>query len=188
PYTPVHRPEQHQQVNQPPPNPHPLPPSPCTPLVHQPERLEQSNEHHLILHACANKERDEMKRCLNECCKANCCGDHTAAKDFSKQGKKHKQKIEQLNTEASDWIYHSQPGEIDLHCLHVKEAIVHTNCALKEAKRQVDTKIKIIVGKGLHSEGQEARVRPAIKGLMCKYHLVAKFDPSNSGILVIKLN
>ncbi|KAK0502594.1 hypothetical protein EDD18DRAFT_1065031 [Armillaria luteobubalina] len=45
-----------------------------------------------------------------------------------------------------------------------------------------------IVGKELHSEGREARVRLVIKGLMHKYQLVAEFDPSNFGVLVVELN
>ncbi len=34
--------------------------------------------------------------------------DRAAAKDLSKQGKFHKQKMEQLNKEASSWIYLGQ--------------------------------------------------------------------------------
>ncbi|KAK0219027.1 hypothetical protein IW262DRAFT_1073499 [Armillaria fumosa] len=133
-----------------------------------------------------------MKRCLNERRKANRRGDHAAAKDFSKQGKNHKQKMEQLNTEASDQIYHEnnrdcRPGEIDLHRLHVKEAIARTDAALEEATRRGDSQIRIIVGKGLHSEDGEAKLGPAIKSLMRKYQLIAEFDPSNSGVLVVKL-
>jgi DNA-nicking Smr family endonuclease len=134
-----------------------------------------------------------MARCKSESQDAYNRGDHAAAKDLSKQGKNHKQKMEQLNKDASDWIYHEnnrdcRPGEIDLHRLRVKEAIARTDTALEEAKRRGDSEIRLIVGKGLHSEGGAAKVRPAIKGLMRKYKLVAEFDPSNSGVLVVELN
>ncbi|SJL10223.1 uncharacterized protein ARMOST_13607 [Armillaria ostoyae] len=134
-----------------------------------------------------------MERCFNESREAYSRGNGAAAKELSKQGKNHKQKMEQLNKEASDWIYlennrDCRPGEIDLHRLRVKEAIAHTDTALEEAKRRGDSEIRLIVGKGKHSEGREARLRPAIKRLMHKYQLVAEFDPSNSGVLVVELN
>ncbi|KAK0485402.1 hypothetical protein EDD18DRAFT_1017876, partial [Armillaria luteobubalina] len=81
-----------------------------------------------------------------------------------------------------------RPGEIDLHRLCVKKAIAHTDASLEEAMQYSIESESSMIGKGLYSEGQEARVRPAIRGLMCKYHLVTEFDPSNSGILVVKLN
>ncbi|SJL10230.1 uncharacterized protein ARMOST_13614 [Armillaria ostoyae] len=101
--------------------------------------------------------------------------------------------MEQLNKEASNWIYlennrNRKPGEIDLHGLYVKEAIAYTDTALEEAKLRSDSEIRLIVCKGLHSEGGAAKVGPAIKNLMRKYQLVAEFDPSNSGVLVVKLN
>ncbi|SJL06962.1 uncharacterized protein ARMOST_10304 [Armillaria ostoyae] len=46
----------------------------------------------------------------------------------------------------------------------------------------------LIVGKGLHCEDGEAKLRPAIMGLMRKYQLAAEFDPSNSGVIVVELN
>ncbi|SJL14323.1 uncharacterized protein ARMOST_17779 [Armillaria ostoyae] len=100
--------------------------------------------------------------------------------------------MEQLNKEASNWIYlennrNRKPGEIDLHGLYVKEAIAYTDAALEEAKLRGDSEIRPIVGKGLHSGGA-AKVGPAIKELMRKYQLVAELDPSNSGVLVVKLN
>ncbi|SJL06969.1 uncharacterized protein ARMOST_10311 [Armillaria ostoyae] len=205
PYTPpVHQPEQHQPVYQPPPHrpppsqsyrpsPH-RPQSPHGPPKHEDDNQEdQPNEYHLVLRERANKEADEMERCLNESREAYRRGDGAAAKDLSKQRRYHKQKMEQLNKEASDWIYlennrDCRPGEIDLHRLRVKEAIARTDTALEEAKRRGDSEIRIIVGKGLHSERGEARLGPAIKGLMRRYQLVAEFDPSNSGVLVVKLN
>ncbi|PBK87768.1 DUF1771-domain-containing protein [Armillaria gallica] len=147
----VHQPEQHQPVYQPPPHrplpsqsyrssPH-RPPSPHGPPKHEDDnQQDQPNEYHIDrLRACTNEERDEMARCLGESHEAYIRGDRAAAKDLSNQWKNHKQKMEQLNKEASNWIYlekncHSKPGEIDLHGLYVKEAIAYTDAALEEAK------------------------------------------------------
>ncbi len=49
-----------------------------------------------------------MARCFIESREAFSRGDRAAAKVLSNQGKNHKQKMEQLHKEASDWIYHGQ--------------------------------------------------------------------------------
>ncbi|PBK94671.1 Smr-domain-containing protein [Armillaria gallica] len=201
PYTPpVHQPEQHRPVYQPPPSP-PLPsqsssyrpPSPHGLPTHEDANQQDHPNEYTGFRVRATKEKDEEKRCLNESRKAYIHGDHAAAKDLSKQAKNHRKKMEQLNKEASNRVYlennrNRKPGKIDLHGLHVKEAIAHTDAALKEAKRRGDSEIRIIVGKGLHSEGGEARIKPAIMALMRKCRLVAELDPSNSGILIVKFN
>ncbi|KAK0219038.1 hypothetical protein IW262DRAFT_1256787, partial [Armillaria fumosa] len=147
------------------------------------------NEYYIGLRARANKEGDEMGRCFSESRDAYCRGDRASAKVLSNQGKIHRQNMQQLNKEASNWIYLGQkPGEIDLHGLYVKEAIAYTDAALEEAKLRGDSEIRLIVGIGLHSEDGEAKLRPAIKGLMRKYQLSAEFDPSNCGVIVVGLN
>ncbi|SJL14333.1 uncharacterized protein ARMOST_17789 [Armillaria ostoyae] len=205
PYTPpVHQPEQRQPVFQPPPyrlppsqsyrsSPHRSPSPHGLPTHEDDNQEDHPNEYYIGLRARANKEGDEMARCFSESHDTYDRGDRAAAKDLSNEGENHKQKMEQLNKEASNWIYHennrdSKPGEIDLHGLYVKEAIAYTDAALEEAKLRGDSEIRLIVGKGLHSEGGEPKVGPAIKDLMHTYQLVAEFDPSNSGVLVVELN
>ncbi|KAK0480422.1 hypothetical protein EDD18DRAFT_1086021, partial [Armillaria luteobubalina] len=154
------------------------------------DQTDRSDEYYSGLRARANKEGDEMAKCFSGSHEAFDRGDHAAAKDLSNQGKDHKQKMEQLNKEASTWIYRGQPpGEIDLHGLYVKEAITYTDTALAEAWLRKDSEIRLIVGKGLHAKNGEAKLGPAIiEELMRKYQLVAELDPSNSGVLIVKLN
>ncbi|KAK0184058.1 hypothetical protein F5146DRAFT_1006865 [Armillaria mellea] len=183
PYAPtVYQPEQHQPVSQPSPHQPPLsqssqpspdrPPSPHGPPKHE-NQQDRPNDHYDGLRARAKKEGDEMARCFKESREVYSRGDRAAAKvlHFSVENNRDR-----------------TPGEIDLHGLYVKEAIAYTDTALKEAKLRGDSEIRLIVGKGSHSEGGEAILRPAIKGLMHKYQLVAEFDPSNSGVLIVKLN
>ncbi|KAK0219025.1 hypothetical protein IW262DRAFT_1298121 [Armillaria fumosa] len=204
-YTPpVHKPEQYQPVYQPPPprpppsqsyrpSPRRPPPPPEPPTYEDDDQADRPDDYYSGLRARANREGDEMARCFSESHDAYDRRDHTAAKDLANQGKGHKRKMEQLNKEASSWIYlennrSRQPGEIDLHGLYVKEAIAYTDIALEEAKFRGDSEIRFIVGRGLHSEDGEARLGPAIEKLMCENHLVAKFDPSNCGVLIVKLD
>lgn len=63
----------------------------------------------------------------------------------------------------------SRPDELDLHGLFVKEAIQKTDQAIVEAQQRGDSQIRIIVGKGLHSEGSVAKLKPAVEELMTKY-------------------
>lgn len=41
----------------------------------------------------------------------------------------------------------SQPGEVDLHGLYVKEAIAFTERSIQEAQNRGDTQINLIVGR-----------------------------------------
>ncbi|KAK0472439.1 hypothetical protein IW261DRAFT_1424269 [Armillaria novae-zelandiae] len=201
-YTPpVHH---HQPLHRPPPprlppsqsyrpSPHRPPPPPEPPTHEDDDQADRSDEYYNGLRARANKEGNEMARCFSESHEAYDRKDHAAAKDLANQGKDHKQRMEQLHKEASNWIYlennrGKQPGEIDLHGLYVKEAIVYTDAALKKARFRGDSEIRLIVGKGSHSEGGIAKVRLAIEELMRKYQLVAELDPSNSGVLIVELN
>lgn len=133
-----------------------------------------------------------MARAFQESHEAYARGDGAGAKELSNQGKDHQRKMEQLNKQASDWIFvennkDSNPGEIDLHGLYVKEAIAHTDDAIEQAKRKGDSEIHLIVGKGLHSQGGVAKIKPAIESLMQKHQLVAELDPHNAGVLIVYL-
>ena len=46
-----------------------------------------------------------MAKCFSQSHEAYNNGDHAAAKEFSNLGKEHQRKMEELNKEASDWIY-----------------------------------------------------------------------------------
>jgi hypothetical protein len=46
------------------------------------------------------------------------------------------------------------------------EAIFFTERAVSDARRRGDSKIHLIVGKGLHSQGGVAKLKPAIEELM----------------------
>jgi hypothetical protein len=79
----------------------------------------------------------------------------------------------------------SRPNEIDLHGLNVKEAVERTEQAIQAAQQRGDPSIHrlvgkylvayllrisadMFVGKGLHSQGQVAKIKSAIEDLMIK--------------------
>jgi len=146
----------------------------------------------MALRAQANEEGDQMARCFAESHEAYERGDGAAAKQLSNQGKSHQAKMNSFNKQASDWIFvennkDSKAGEIDLHGLYTKEAIERTDKALEEAKQRGDTELHLIVGKGLHSQGQVAKIKPAIVSLMQKHQLAADLDPHNAGVLIVQI-
>ncbi|KAF8200863.1 hypothetical protein BJ912DRAFT_947450 [Pholiota molesta] len=80
-----------------------------------------------------------------------------------------------------------KPGEIDLHGLYVKEAISRADQAIQSAKLRGESQLNLIVGKGLHSSGGIAKIKPAIDDLIQKHQLTAELDPNNSGVLIVYL-
>ncbi|GJE95850.1 DUF1771 and SMR domain-containing protein [Phanerochaete sordida] len=156
-------------------------------------QVNQANTHYTELRARANEEGDAMAKAFQESHEAYQGGDGALAKELSNKGKRHQAEMERLNREAAEWIFiknneDSKPGEVDLHGLYVKEAITYTDRAIQEAKSRGDSEVHIIVGKGLHSKGGAAKIKPAIEDLMQKHQLVAELDPNNSGVLIVSLD
>ncbi|PVF94052.1 DUF1771-domain-containing protein [Serendipita vermifera] len=190
------RPQQqqpHKPTYSPPPGQHTTgrPPRPLHQRVDE-NQVNQHNEHYLDLRKQANQAGDAMGRAFEESKRAYEGGDGARAKQLSEEGKRHKAEMEKLNRQASDWIYHanntdSAPNEVDLHGLYVKEAIERTEEAIQAAQQRGDPDIHLIVGKGLHSQGHVAKLKPAIQDLIVKYQLAAALDPNNAGVLIVQL-
>jgi len=134
-----------------------------------------------------------MARCFEQSHLAYSNGDKAGAKNLSNEGKEHQRKMGALNKQASDWIFiennkDSKPEEVDLHGLYVKEAIERTDRAIEDAKRRGGSELRFVVGKGLHSQGGAAKIKPAIEELMQKHQLLAEVDPHNLGVLIVQIN
>ncbi|KIM69735.1 hypothetical protein SCLCIDRAFT_19526 [Scleroderma citrinum Foug A] len=135
-----------------------------------------TREHYTTLRSRAIQEGDLMAQCYRQSQEAYQRGDRALAKQLSEEGGIHKQKMEKLNTSASAWIFRGwtkltdmknrEVGEVDLHDLYVKEAIAYAEKAIEKARKQGTSKIRLIVGKGLHSERNEAKIKPALEEFM----------------------
>ncbi|KAG6856103.1 hypothetical protein H0H87_007439, partial [Tephrocybe sp. NHM501043] len=166
---------------------------------HKPQKYEdlnqinQSNDFYVNLRSRANEEGDAMAKCFEQSHQAYTRGDGAEAKALSNRGKGHQRQMELFNKQAADWIFvennkDSKPGEIDLHGLYVKEAIERTDEAIQTTKRRGDSELRLIVGKGLHSKGGSAKIRPAIEELMQRHQLLAELDSNNAGVLIVQIN
>ncbi|KAG6907902.1 hypothetical protein DXG01_006957 [Tephrocybe rancida] len=201
--------EQNQQYPQQQPQQYPQTHPQYPPATHQKPRpqkhedlnqLNQSDDFYANLRARANEEGDAMAKAFEQSHEAYSRGDGATAKTLSNRGKEHQRHMELLNKQAADWIFiennkDSKPGEIDLHGLHVKEAISRTDDAIEAAKRRGDSELHLIeplvdnsAGKGLHSKGGSAKIKPAVEELLQKHCLLAKLDPDNAGVLIVQIN
>lgn len=77
-------------------------------------------------------------------------------------------------------------NEIDLHGLYVKEASQKVEEAIQQCQRNGEDHLVIIVGKGLHSPGQIAKLKPAIIDLVKKYNVSCQPNIPNPGCLYIE--
>ncbi|KAK4685551.1 hypothetical protein P7C73_g4596, partial [Tremellales sp. Uapishka_1] len=171
------------------------PQSPSTPHGHQNHNQDQvnaSNPQYVNLRNQARHEGDLAHQAFAASQQAYQSGDGARAHELSTQGKQHQQRKEQLDDQAQNWIFtenneQSQAGTIDLHGLYVKEAIEETEKAIQNAQGQGLTTLRVIVGKGIHSQGHVAKIKPAVEDLMVRYNLTAHIDPSNTGVLLVNL-
>ncbi|WOO86147.1 Smr domain-containing protein [Vanrija pseudolonga] len=140
----------------------------------------------------ARREGDQAHKAFADSQNAYKSGDGARAKQLSEQGKQHQANQQRLDGQASDWIFRennkTQPhGTIDLHGLYVKEAIERVESAIADGQRSGAQELRVITGKGIHSQNHQAKIKPAVEQLMQKYNLAAEIDPRNTGVLVVYL-
>ncbi|KAG0692228.1 hypothetical protein DFH29DRAFT_839968, partial [Suillus ampliporus] len=62
-----------------------------------------------------------------------------------------------------------RPNTVDLHRLYVPEALSYFEKAVKEAQEHRESLLRVIVGKGNHSDGNIPKIKPAIQGRGKRY-------------------
>jgi len=181
-YPPPSRPPHHEQPEQ---KPHRKP--------FQNDYLANAqNPEYLALRQRADKAYDEMRESFAASQRAYDSGDGARAKELSNEGKAHRAEGERAEKVAAEWLFQENnkgrdQDEIDLHGLRVKEAIERTDNAIVNARQNGHSELRLIVGKGLHSENHVAKIKPAIEELMQKHNIVAEIDPDNAGVLIVYL-
>lgn len=77
---------------------------------------------------------------------------------------------------------------LDLHGLHVTEAIAQTDARIAECRKQGVDHLTIIVGRGSHSVDGVAKLRPAVMQMMGKYGVSVTPDKPNVGCIYVELD
>lgn len=73
-----------------------------------------------------------------------------------------------------------------MHGLYVKEASAKVEEAIRRCEQNGEKDLVIIVGKGLHSPGQIAKLKPAIIELVKKYNVSCQPNIPNPGCLYVE--
>ncbi|KAI0028801.1 hypothetical protein K488DRAFT_57756, partial [Vararia minispora EC-137] len=76
---------------------------------------------------------------------------------------------------------------IDIHRLRVREALRQTEIAIRDTLIAGGTQLRVIVGRGNHSQNKLPALKLALMAEMQSHHLNADVDPSNPGVLVVSL-
>lgn len=124
-------------------------------------------------------------------------GMKTAAAYYAHIGNLHSVKLREANQRASEKILEAQNAHrkdancLDLHLLHVPEAISATQAFLHERQRVLiargirQMEVSLITGRGAHSAGGQAILKPSIKEHLQKHGY--SFYEANSGMLRVVL-
>ncbi|OJA08021.1 hypothetical protein AZE42_08013 [Rhizopogon vesiculosus] len=94
-----------------------------------------------------------------------------------------------LNKEASKKIFQennerSPLNTVDLHGLYVTEAEFYFKRTVEEDWDRTQS-LRVIVGRGNHSDGNTPKIKPAIQVLGEKLGMTVDVDPGNDGCLVV---
>lgn len=140
----------------------------------------------------ARIEGDHMEECLKQSRAAYANKNRGRAKEFSLMGKVHKVNMRRLNKAASMKIFeeHNQRlkfDTVDLHRLFVPEAKLYFDKAVQEVRNHGESSLCVIVGRGIHSKNNIARLRPAIRKYGKRLGLRVEVDRSDVGRLVVSL-
>ncbi|KIL60638.1 hypothetical protein M378DRAFT_167867 [Amanita muscaria Koide BX008] len=152
---------------------------------------EHDDPEYTRLRALAHEEAQKRNACFEASQAAYGNREGARAKELSNEGKEHSRLMEQYNERAANFIFrhknaHRPPTEIDLHGLFVKEASQKVEEAIQRCQQMKLDHLVIIVGKGLHSPGQRAKLKPAIVELVNKYQVAVEPDKPNPGCLYVE--
>ncbi|PHH81482.1 hypothetical protein CDD82_672 [Ophiocordyceps australis] len=141
----------------------------------------------------ARAEAEKRNSCFDRSRQAYQAGDGAAAKDLSNQGKRHDSKMDELNRQASDYIFreNNAPGkvsgdEIDLHGQFVEEAERILEQRIRADQAAGQTHLHAIVGKGIHSAGHVQKIKPKVEQLCRELGLKCRTE-ENAGRIYINL-
>ena len=120
-------------------------------------------------------------------------GDHAGAAKWSAQSKEHGRLMGVYNQQAADSAFskvNSQSTDldrIDLHGLFVKEAEQRLSQRISDCRKAGISRIEVIVGKGLHSQGGVPKLKPAILRLIEQHNLRCTVHSNNAGVIWVEL-
>lgn len=131
-----------------------------------------------------------MKDCFDKSQNAFQSGNKALAKSLAEEGKNYKEKLVECNLKAKNIIFkykNKERGldEIDLHGLLVEEAMEELKNRIELLKSKEIPSLIVVHGKGIHSDSNNAKIKPACIALVEKEGLQYIKDSPNEGCLTI---
>ncbi|XP_054635391.1 NEDD4-binding protein 2 isoform X2 [Dunckerocampus dactyliophorus] len=144
----------------------------------------------------ASLQRSRQLECFSKAAEAHKQGRKQVASFYALQGHLHGQKMYEANHRAAVQIFERVnssllPNNIlDLHGLHVTEALEHLDRVLHDKKTDCEQglcrpQLSVITGRGNHSQGGVARIRPAVINYLTKAHY--RFTEPKPGHVLVSL-
>ncbi|XP_066173175.1 NEDD4-binding protein 2 [Sylvia atricapilla] len=143
---------------------------------------------------CHQQKRQE---CLKKAGEAYRMGMKPVAAFYAHQGRLHEQKMKEANHAAAVQIFERvntsllPMNVLDLHGLHVDEAVNQLSRVLQEKSEEYQQSggkpyLSVITGRGSHSQGGVARIRPAAIRYLTSHNF--RFTEIKPGCLKVMLN
>ncbi|XP_064274403.1 NEDD4-binding protein 2 isoform X1 [Passer domesticus] len=143
---------------------------------------------------CHQQKRQE---CLKKAGEAYRMGMKPVAAFYARQGRLHEQKMKEANHAAAVQIFERvntsllPMNVLDLHGLHVDEAVNQLSRVLQEKSEEYQQSggkpyLSVITGRGSHSQGGVARIRPAAIRYLTSHNF--RFTEIKPGFLKVMLN
>ncbi|XP_059193931.1 NEDD4-binding protein 2 [Centropristis striata] len=144
----------------------------------------------------ASQQRSRQLECFSKAAEAYKQGRKEVASFYAQQGHLHGQRMREANHRAAVQIFKRVnssllPNNIlDLHGLHVDEALEHLGQVLQDKTTDCEQglcrpQLSVITGRGNHSQGGVARIRPAVIEYLTNKHY--RFTEPKPGLVLVSL-
>ncbi|KAL4640346.1 NEDD4-binding protein 2 isoform X1 [Arapaima gigas] len=141
-------------------------------------------------------QRKKQQECIAKSADANSRGLKDVASFYSQQGNLHGLKMKEANHRAAAQIFRRVNASLlpqnilDLHGLHVEEALYHLAQVLEDKTKEwrngkCRSQLSVITGRGNHSQGGVARIRPAVIDYLSRNNY--RFTEPKIGLLLVTL-